>query len=307
MKLAELIELQRRSHGPRRVRDSVGDGYLYLENPVFRRVRDAALSRGFRFTAQEPGAYFGFPLIALDTLLETKKIPYRKNFPALVALERSRPGFFTLSDLRQNRPVPNYLLHESAHAIAFVELFGSTRRAHAKMSDPDALLHVMLGESFAMAAEYLAACHVSGSLGGWLFSVSSYRHRTQKKKAVGELWQELGPAAVTWVVLAAFLHGNFLIESLSARRVEAVLERSRLTAELRPSRATLAKLRSAASGLMVMSPEFRRDTARLFLTMHGHPRDVRRVLDRDPISLLDDHPGARAAAERLVRVLCEDP
>jgi hypothetical protein len=245
-------------------------------------------------------------LIALDTLLETQRIPYRRNFPALVALERSRPGFFSLSDLRQNRPTPNYLLHESAHAVAFAELFGARRSVRSAMSDPDKLLHVMLGESFAMTAEYLARCHVSGSLATWLFSVSSYRHRTQKKKAVGELWQELGPDAVTWVVLAAFLHGNFLIESLSAHRVAAVLERSRRTARLRPTRAVLAKLRSAASGLMVMSPAFRRDTARLFLTMHGYSRDIRRVLDRDPLDLLDRDPDARAAAERLVGILCED-
>jgi hypothetical protein len=85
-----------------------------------------------------------------------------------------------------------------------------------------------------------------------------------------------------------------------------VLDRSPRTARLAIRGPTLSKLRRAACGLMVMSPEFRRDTARLFLTMHGYSRDVRRVLAVDPMRLLERDPGASAAAERLVTILCED-
>jgi hypothetical protein len=202
--------------------------------------------------------------------------------------------------------MPNYLLHEAAHAVAFVELFGKTRDAHAAMSDKDRLLHVMLGEAFAMSAEYFAACAVSGGLEAWLFSLNSYRHRTQKRKAVGELVSELGARAVVWVVLTSFLQNNFLIERLSAKRLAGMLELSSLTSGLGIRGATARKLRNSMSGLMVMSPEFRRDTARLFLTMHGYSRDVRRVLAVEPLELFESDPAARAAAERLVVLLSDD-
>jgi hypothetical protein len=301
MKLAELIALQRRSHGPKRLRESLGDGYLYLHNSAFRRIRDAAIARGYRFTSEDPGAYFGFPLAALDTLLQTRKIPYRKNFPALRELERTRPGFFSLADLHANRPTPNYVLHEAAHAVAFAELFGRPRDARAAMSDPSQLVQVMLGESFAMTAEYFAACMVSGRAHRWFFSINSYRHRTQKRKAVGELVDELGFRAVTWAVLLAFLYNNFLVDRLDRKSVARVLALA--SAGAKP--AALRKLGTALAGLMVMSPEFRRDTARLFLTMHGYGRDVARVLSADPLDLLEREPAARAASARLVDVLVE--
>jgi hypothetical protein len=196
----------------------VGDGYLYLHNPFFRRIRDAVLRAGFRFSLHDERAYFGFPLIHLDSILAARTIPYRPSFTALEHLERCRPGFFTLADLQQNRPSPNYLLHESAHAVAFHGLFGRPKDVSAALSEPSALVKVMLSESFAMTSEYFAACAVRGQPHGWLFSISSYRHRTQKKKAIGELLERHGFDFVGRAVLLAFLCNNFLIDRLSAKQ-----------------------------------------------------------------------------------------
>ena len=303
VKLAELVALQRRYHGARRLRQSVGDGYLYAENPFFRRIRDATLRAGYRYTLEDPGAYFGFPLTALPTVLETRRIPYRASFDAVLALEQSRPGFFSLRDLDKNRPSPNYLLHESAHAVAFAGLFGRPRNVRAALGDRNRLVHVMLGEAYAMTAEYLAACAVRGSLHAWLFSISSYRHRTQKKKAVGELIEQIGLGAMTWALVAAFLENNFLVDSLRARDVERLLELGPHTAPLARDPALVRRLRSCLTGLMVMSPEFRLDTSRLFLTSLGYPRDIRRVLDLDPLEVVERDGELRAGIARLVAVL----
>jgi len=269
------------------LRESLGDGFLYAKNPIFRRIRKQALRRGFAFSLRDPDAYFGFPLIALETVLRTRVIPYRDNFRPLLRLEQSRRGFYALRDLRLNRPMPNYLLHESAHAVAFDSLFGRPANTRDALSEPSRLVSVMLGEAFAMTAEYFAACCVSGHVHGWLFSINSYRHRTPAKKAVGELVLELGFEAVAWSVLGAFLYNNFLIDRLSRRQLEALLGAHPLASNAaRAKPALLFKLRRALSSLMLMSPEFRLDTSRLFLTMLGYPRDIRRVLRADPVTLL---------------------
>lgn len=265
-----------------------------------RRIRDAALRAGFRFTLTDPESYFGFPLIHLDTILRTRRIPYRPSFPALVHLEASRPGFFKLSDLRQNRPAPSYLLHESAHAVAFHELFGRPRDVAGALSDRDALVKLMLGESFAMTAEYFAACAVSGSLHTWFFSISSYRRRTQKKKVIGELIERLGFAPVCRAVLLSFLYNNFLVDRLDRKRFDRLAKAAGLP-KLSPALAR--KLQSALNGLMVMSHEFRYDTARLFLTMFGRSRDIERELAADPLDLIAADPKVAPAVGRLVRVL----
>ena len=281
----------------------MGDGYLYLHNPYFRRIRDAALSAGFRYSLEDTQAYFGFPLIHLDSILSSRTIPYRPSFTALVHLERARPGFFTLADLRQNRPAPNYLLHESAHAVAFHALFGRPRDVQAALCEPRALVRALLGEAFAMTAEYFAACAVGPSPHAWFFSISSYRHRTQKKKAVGELLERYGFDFVARAILLSFLYNNFLVDRLEREQISGLarLADARVAAPLTP--AALRQLGSALNGLMVMSPEFRYDTARLFLTMFGRSRNIRRELSADPLALLAADPAALAALPRLVAIL----
>jgi len=295
--------LQRRHHGSSRLRENLGDGFLYAKNPVFRRIRRQALRRGFTYSLRDPDAYFGFPLIALETVLRTRVIPYRDNFRPLLRLEQTRRDFYALSDLRLNRPTPNYVLHESAHAIAFDELFGHPSNTRAALSEPSRLVSVMLGEAFAMCAEYFAACCVSGHVHGWFFSINSYRRRTPARKAVGELVGELGFEAVAWSVLGAFLYNNFLVDRLSRRQLEGLLAAHPLASNAARTKPPVRqKLRRALSSLMVMSPEFRLDTSRLFLTMLGYPRDIRRVLRADPVALLERE-GVLESAGELVTTL----
>lgn len=283
--------------------ESVGDGYLYVHNPYFRRVRDAALAAGFRFTLTDERAYFGFPLVHLDSILSTRRIPFRPSFTALEHLERRRPGFFTLADLQQNRPAPNYLLHESAHAVAFRALFGRPREVPAALSEPSALVKLMLGESYAMTAEYFAACAVTGQPHGWFFSISSYRHRTQKKKAVGQLLERYGFEFVGHAVLLAFLFNNFLVDRLDRRQLARLAEQADPSVGRRLTPASERALHAALNGLMVMSPAFRYDTARLFLTMFGRSRNIRRELRADPLDLLEQQPDVAQRLPALIRLL----
>lgn len=303
--LAELLTLQRQCHGSACLLQNLGDGFLYRKNPFYRRIRDAARAGGVDFTLEDPGDYFAFPLVALDAVLKTRKVPYRANYSALAAFERTRPGFFTLADLHKNRPVPNYVLHESAHVVAFGELFGRPRDVHQALSAPDKLVHIVLGEAFAMTAEYFAACAVSGPIHAWFFSINSYRHRTPAKKAVGELVTSHGLSLLVWLVLIAFLENNCFVEHLPMKTLEHALALYPLGKAPTLSQAERRYFCRALSALMVMDPEFREDTARLFLTMHGHRRNIRRLLPREPLDAIVADPTLPAALARLVRALCD--
>ena|GEM_PF-939891 len=303
--LAELLSLQQQCHGPACLLQNLGDGFLYRKNPFYRRIRDAARARGVGFTLRDPGDYFAFPLVALDAVLKTRKVPYRANYAALSAFERARPGFFTLADLHKNRPQPNYVLHESAHVVAFHELFGRPRDVHAALSEPSKLVHIALGEAFAMTAEYFAACAVSGPIHAWYFSINSYRHRTPAKKAVGELVTRYGSPLVVWLVLIAFLENNFFVERLSMKTLERALELYPLGKAPKVSPSDRLRLSRALSALMVMNPEFREDTARLFLTMHGHHRNIRRLLSADPLDSIAVDADLPRQLTRLIRALGE--
>jgi len=235
--------------------------------------------------------------------LSRRELPYRPSFSAIEHLESRRPGFFTLRDLQSNRPAPNYLLHESAHAVAFRALFGRPKDVARALSEPDALVRVMLGESFAMAAEYFAACAVTGTLHAWLFSISSYRHRTQKKRAVGRLLERHGFDFVARAVVLAFLYNNFLVDRLDQRRLLRVADCADAAVARRLQPGARRELGSALNGLMQMSPEFRYDTSRLFLTMFGRSRNIRRELAADPLELFVKEPDLVPALGRLVSLL----
>ncbi|MEO6600810.1 MAG: hypothetical protein ABIQ16_13110 [Polyangiaceae bacterium] len=303
MKLAELLRIQRKSHGPSRLQQNLGDGFLYLKNPFFRRIRAASRARGIGFTLTDPGDYFAFPLVALDTVLRTRKVPYRANHAALAAFERARPDYFTLADLRLNRPLPNYVLHESAHAVAFHELFGRPRDVPGALGEPAKLVHVVLGEAYAMTSEYFAACAVSGTVHDWFFSINSYRHRTPGKQVIAASIDKLGLELVVWLVLVAFLENNFFVERFSLKLLDRALGAAPLPRAPKLGAADRVRLARALSALMVMNPEFREDTARLFLTLHGYGRNIRGVLKGDPLELIAQDPALPAQLERMVRIL----
>ncbi len=319
VKLTDLIALQREFHGPGRLRGNVGDGLLFAKNPFYRRIRLAALARGFRYTEDDPGTYFAFPLAALDTVLEKRQVPYRDNVQALVRLEGVRPGFFELRDLSGNRPLPNYLLHESAHAVAFHELFGRPKSVRRALSAPDALLGIELGEAYAMTSEYFAACAASSGVHRWVFSINSYRQRAPARETIGWMMNELGLPLVAFTVLCAFLSNLFFRERLPRDSVERMLElwaragvrprgakAGRVTSRLVVKPGVRRRLQRALSELMVMNPEFRRDTTRLFLTMFGRSRRIEKELEADPLELLEKDEKALGASFRLVSVLAND-
>lgn len=300
MKLALLLQQHDSTLGAGSLPRNLGDGYLCAKNPFFARIRAAALRSGYGFSETDLGGYFGFPLLGLDVVLETRKIPYRDNVTALVHLEAARPGFFTLAELSLNRPTPNYLLHEAAHAVAYDAAFGSVPVAEA-FAEPAHLPLVLAGEAFAMTAEYLAACSVGGALHRWFFSINSYRRRTQAKQAIGDLMLEFGERSVVWVLLSGFVASNTLRESLSEREVCALLDHA--PPDVTPHPRQLAKLRSAVSQAIKMSREFRVDTARLFLCKFGYARRIERQLRFDCVQAIERDAHYERTLRRLVDVL----
>jgi hypothetical protein len=303
VKLWDVIVAHDGAVHARTLPDVAGDGFLYAHNGFYRRIRDAALARGVRFVADD-SAYYGFPLLGLERGIDGGAIPYRRSMPPLRFLEAKRPGFFSLRDLKYNRPAPNYLLHESAHAVAFRQFFGD-RAAAAVFSDRECLPGVLMGESFAMTAEYFTACAVRGKLQRWFFSTASYRHRAPAKKAVARSIEDVGAAAVIYSLLLGFLLHNYLVEPLLPRHLERISGLMPSEWRSRLDERALRRLLRAQNRLMLMSPEFRTETARLFLTTYGHDRDLRVILDADPLGAFEQSDRLSAHARALAGILAD--
>jgi len=110
---------------------------------------------------------------------------------------------------------------------------------------------------------------------------------------------------LVWLVLIAFLENNFFLETMPMKTLEHALELYPLAKLPVISRAERVRLCSALRTLMVMNPEFREDTARLFFSMHGHGRNIRRLLSDEPLELIAADADLPARLSRLVQSLCD--
>src|SRR5262249_11558310 len=108
-----------------------------------------------------------------------------------------------------------------------------------------------------------------------------------------------------WVTLLGFLQNNFFIERFSRSALSRALELYPLGRAPRITPSDRARLCRAVSEFMVMNPEFRHDTARLYLSMHGYPRSVRRVLSADPLDLIAADRDLSPRLARLIQILSE--
>jgi len=299
--LADLLARDDAVQSAISLRANLGDGILCKSNRIYSRVRRQALQAGYEFNLNGSESYFGWPLVSLDTVLSTKEIPYRNNRAGLVHLEESRPGYFRIRDLNHNRPLPNYLLHESAHAVAFERLFDTKKEVGSQLRERRNLTRVLLGESFAMTAEYFAACCVNSPTDQWLFSINSYRHRVPGKSAIAELISERGGDTAAAIVLLTFLQTNSLVSRLRGKDLERLFE---ILGEPSPRTSEGQRLLRHLNELMKMNPLFLRDTTRLFLGSLGYPREVERLLEKtDAWDELCSEPKALRQALSLAKSL----
>lgn len=283
--LRSLIALHRRASNRCALSDNLGDGYLYAKNAIYRRIRDVALAAGYRFTRRDVRGYLGFPLLSLDAILDTRKIPYRPNVAALEQVENCRPLFFSQEQFNHLRPVRNYLLHESAHAIAYHAFMGNPESAWTTLADPSRLVHVLGGEAFALTTEYLASCLANDVTHRWFLGMNSYRSSAQRAADFAWLIEELDFVPAVWMLYAAFLYNNWLVEQLTDKqfsRVLALCPTGRQTMKQSARR----RAREALSEMMHVSTWFRMNTTPIFLAKFGHP--VQRSLFRgDPLCLVE--------------------
>lgn len=220
--LKAVIDAHRQFRGPHTLSGNIGDGFLYATNPIYRGIRDEFLRRGFSFTAKDIHQYFDFPMMCLDELLATGKIPYRKNFIWLETLEKSSPGTFTLLDLQRMSPNFNYLFHESAHFVAHSVFLGRTPMKRIPKSS-ESLLRIFLGEAFANTVECLSSTFSVGGIGGYFLDANRhFRADAEGNKIMREASQQLGFGVTIKILLASFLYSNFLYRRLGARELELI-------------------------------------------------------------------------------------
>jgi hypothetical protein len=273
------------------LKDNIGDAFLYHENPIFRNIRDEYLKRGFRFSTVDFCDYNTFPLMALDELIDTGKIPYLRNFRWLERLHEACPGRFTSLDLQQLQFRFNSLLHESAHLIAHDVFFGDRSLKNIPKNE-DSLLQILANESFSNAVDTLVWIFPNGTVGFFfLFANSRAYPRAEELSGFMNLIKKYGISSSVRLIFAWFLYYNYLYSFLEVSELKQIREFAEIKLE-----ADLVKDLGIFN--LGTNTAFRTKTTPFHLFKIGFDQELSRLIDRDPFELLNE-PGLGHVREKI--------
>lgn len=253
--------------------DNFGDGYLFRHNQIIRRIRNKTLQLGFNFSNQPDSDYLSFPMGQLEVILAKKIIPYIDNVTPFKKLNQR-----ILVSLDWNHVIdnvrPNYIFHESCHAVARAMSFEandiSTR-----------ITTTLLEESFANTCEFLSIADANDQSHLLFLELNSYfaifEDRTILKKTI----DSLGIAAVFQFMLLCYLHSHFLNERLIDVDFKKII--SFTSFEKSPD---IKVLKSLAQNVFALNPRFRYSTTEMYLRMNNIEISVQNAIDFDYFKLI---------------------
>ena len=297
--LKELIAEHERHCGETLLRDSFGDGYLFTRNPIFRNVRAAAHRAGYRYTTENVANYRTFPLGALHHILGEKKIPYAANADGLRAVERQRPDFFDCSQMRM--PLPNVVMHESAHCVAATRLPASLFASLRLNDERKIALRELMCESYANATEAMAWRYVECSEHRLMLQMNSFNEQDARTLAiVSPALQRFDEYTTFQMLYFTYLYSNFLYAKLDAPRVDLICAMSGMPkSSLRDARAVVRVFVLMAMSLNV---RFRLLTTPFYLALnYGIRTSVFKLLAFDFASHIQRRATLREAVNELAR------
>ncbi len=284
MSLRSVIRAHEKFQDGTPLKRVVGDGYLYHRNAIFRSVRDCAVLAGVKFTVEDFCDYHVSPLFAVDKIVSKRLVPIVPNHPSLRALERLRPGQFNAMDVFPRR---NFVMHESAHCIARPILKNLEFRFRGSSPVRKFVLSTFSQESFANAIEMLASHLCQTRLDSYFFSVNSYWPPDEEQsRAIRMLLRRLGKRLTFRVIFFAFLHSNFLYQSLPKGEIRVLLKKLGYEGHLSAfEERSLSKLVDRA---FLMNKGFRLQTNVNYLIYNGFrsARNIFHILDFDFVDVL---------------------
>jgi hypothetical protein len=214
--LAKLIALHDGRSG---LPHSLGDGYLYTHNRVFANVRDVVQAKGFVFSHRHTSLwkeYNVIPLLCLQSILDGRVVPYCDNVSPLraVAARSSSPGL-PASVMRFLLGVNfrhNYLLHESAHCIAYDVL----QQMGAHVDKKTLVLDNLFAESFANATETFAASLLQTTAEKFFFNLGSFMsYIPAVQEAALRLGTEYGLRGLFKIICFSYFLANLRYEEVT--------------------------------------------------------------------------------------------
>lgn len=262
MKLGRLLEFHQNNLTDLGLSKSLGDSFLLQHNPVFRSVRNTANELGFRYIDQMDSKYLALPLSQLETVLESKSIPYFDNVSVLFDIESKIKNVTTWDDITDNLK-KNHVFHESCHGIARSAAEGIFKD---ELPSDRQILRLLIEESFANSCELLGIVAVEDTAHRIFYELNSYIFMFDDRTQLKRLISEIGYPATIRFLIFCYLFSNFLHEKMNESDFQELIKILKLQAH--PT-STHKILRSVAKIAFELNPRFRWVTTTFYLRLAG--------------------------------------
>lgn len=289
IKLSELLHLHGSFSAKASLAKSLGDGFLYHHNYLFRSIRDEFLKIGYSLTTDDFCHYAVMPYASLPSILSEKKVPYFDNVTVLEKIESQHPQFFNCEEIIKVKS--NYTLHESSHCLAahFLKNFSTASLSpvlnlHAE-SKP--VFKIILAESFANTVESFSNFYNQSSELRLFYELNSYiNHNKKINSALIQCCDLLGPKNTFDLMYISHLYSNCLhpepSQKLLIEILTIILDDNILLKKAQDSSAP----RKVFNHAFQLSLDFRIQTTGFFLAYSGYKTPLDQLLKIDILEVL---------------------
>lgn len=296
MKLTTVLNLHSSNTSPNSLKDNLGDGFLIKHNPIFRSIRESALKHGFSFSTEFNPSYQTLPMGQLEAILQSKKIPYSDNVSPLMQLNERAPSMIEWDHVVDNLK-PNYLFHESCHAVARSEKPAALLKLKRPVERSDENLFIagfLAEESFANTCEFLAIAYAQDTNHRLFLEMNSFFTIFEDRTLLKKSQDTYGLEAMTKFMFFCYMQSNFLRDSINSSELNQIIEFATF-----PKTPDTKLLKSLAQNAFALNPRFRFTTTELYLRIHGIIDPVQKALDFDPMALIKGHENFLSWINRL--------
>ncbi len=287
MKISRLLEFHQLHINKDCLPNNLGDSYLLEQNEIYRKIRKSALTNGFTYTLEFNSAYIALGLSQLNTILQTKKIPYSDNLTILTEIEKMRPQTITWDEISDNLK-RNYVFHESCHCVSKTI---SDQIFLTETDQPSQVLRLLIEESFSNTCELLANKDVDQSAHRIFFELNSYIYISEDRQHLNELIKDFGFEFSFQWILFSYLYSNFLYEQMNDNDFNRILKylipQQTELIKLKQDSKKIKKLRAILKIAFDLNLRFRENTTGFFLKMLGFKKIEKSHTKIDFMSILE--------------------
>lgn len=289
MNLSSVLLQHTESPAPQQLAKNLGDGFLLQHNRTFREVREKTLALGFSYSDRPEQDYLSFPMGQLENLLKRKLLPYLDNVTPLQNLMLRTAAPIEWDHVVDNLR-PNYVFHESCHAIAR-SFSAETPSLQFKITA------MLLEESFANTCEFFAIADAQSSIHRLFLEMNSYFVAFENRTHLNNAIEKNGRDCVFQFMLLCYLHSQFLHDSFNEGELKKIFDLCDLknTSEVKT-------LKALGKNVFLLNPRFRSTTTEMYLRLNGIHDPIQKALNFSGINLIAQDSALKTYLQKLASV-----